>query len=214
MASKLLGTIALSFGLLAGCASDQKETTGPTDERRAVDLHIKQHEPAEAKPATREVRPEPAREVVRPEPTRSTEGGLYWTERAYPTGDKRTSVVVLESGTPGEVSVGTPYEYVLRVTNVSDMNLDNVVIVDKPRGNFELRGSQPRTVDGKDLRWELGSLSPKQTKEIRITGAAIGNWTSKSTCRSRMPRPRATSVSVGSTPRMPTIVLARIGRML
>jgi uncharacterized repeat protein (TIGR01451 family) len=100
--------------------------------------------------------------------------GLYWTERAYPTGDRQTSVVVLESGTPGKVNVGAPYEYVLKVTNISGMSLENVVVVDKPRGNFELRGSQPRSVDGKQLRWELGSLRPRETKLIKIEGNAVG----------------------------------------
>lgn len=144
MNPKLLGSFAFAFALLVGCASNKKETTSST-------------EVVAEKPA-------PAR----------TEGGLYWTERAYPTGDKRTSVVVLESGTPGEVSAGVPYEYILRVRNISELNLENVVVMDKPRGNFDLRGSTPKTVDGKDLRWDLGNMRPKEVKEIRISGTALG----------------------------------------
>ena len=125
-------------------------------------------------------RQEPTREYVREEPAAAEvpvakrSDGLHWTERAYPTGDRRTSTVLLESGTPGEVSVGVPYEYVLKVTNISSMNLENVVVLDKPRGNFELRGSEPKTVDGRDLRWDLGSLRPSQAKEIHVSGAAVG----------------------------------------
>jgi uncharacterized repeat protein (TIGR01451 family) len=152
MASRLLGTMALALGLLAGCKSEQKEP----EQKQA------------APPAEVAATPEPAPPVVR------TAGGLYWTERAYPTGDKRTSVVVLESGTPGEVSVGVPYDYVLRVTNISDMNLEHVVVVDKPRGNFALRNSVPMAADGKDLRWDLGSLRPNEAKEIKISGTAVG----------------------------------------
>lgn len=141
---RLLGSIALAVTLSIGCKSQHKE-----EERTAST------EPAPVAKAR-------------------ANDGLYWTERAYPTGDRRTSVVLLESGTPGEVSVGAPYDYVLKVTNISNMNLENVVVVDKPRGNFELRGSEPRTVDGKDLRWEIGALRPNEAKEIHIKGAAIG----------------------------------------
>ncbi|MCK6459668.1 MAG: DUF11 domain-containing protein [Planctomycetes bacterium] len=122
--------------------------------------------------ASSEKSPEPAREAPAAE-SRSSDG-LHWTERAYPTGDRRTSVVVLESGTPAEVSAGTRYEYVLRVTNLTDQNLDNVVVLDKPQGNFQLSGSRPQTEDGRNLRWNLGSLRGRQAKEITVTGSALG----------------------------------------
>jgi uncharacterized repeat protein (TIGR01451 family) len=99
--------------------------------------------------------------------------GLYWTEHAYPTGDRRTSVILLESGTPAEVSAGTRYAYVLRATNLTDQNLDNVVVTDKPEGNFQLQGSSPRTEDGKNLRWNLGNLRARQAKEITVSGTAL-----------------------------------------
>jgi uncharacterized repeat protein (TIGR01451 family) len=102
-----------------------------------------------------------------------TGDGLYWTERAYPTGDRRTSVILLESGTPAEVSTGTRYEYVLRATNLTDQNLDHVVVMDKPEGNFQLQGSSPRAEPGKDLRWNLGNLRARQAKEITVSGMAL-----------------------------------------
>jgi Domain of unknown function DUF11 len=119
--------------------------------------------------ASSESEPEPTREA----PAAERRDGLYWTERAYPTGDRHTSVVLLESGTPAEVSAGTRYEYVLRVTNLTDQNLDHVVVMDKPQGNFRMDGSKPQTEDGKNLRWNLGSLRAKQAKEITVSGAAL-----------------------------------------
>lgn len=175
MVSRLLGSIALALALVAGCASEQKESS--TD-KRFVDLHIQESEHATAEPTHAQPEPYYERDVhvvkTTPQPTPARTDGLYWTERAYPTGDKRTSVVVLESGTPGEVSVGVPYEYILRVTNVSDMHLDNVVVLDKPRGNFELRRSDPKAMSSDPLRWEIGSLRPNEAKEIHVSGAAIG----------------------------------------
>jgi len=119
--------------------------------------------------ASSETSPEPAREA----PVRVSDG-LHWTERAYPTGDRSTSGVLLESGTPAEVSAGTRYEYVLRVTNLTDQNLDNVVVLDKPQGNFQLSGSKPQAEDGSNLRWNLGNLRARQAKEITVSGSAIG----------------------------------------
>lgn len=47
---------------------------------------------------------------------------------AYPTGDRRTSVVLLEATGPGQVRVGQPYNYTVRVTNLTDTPLHDVTV--------------------------------------------------------------------------------------
>jgi uncharacterized repeat protein (TIGR01451 family) len=49
---------------------------------------------------------------------------------AFPTGDRRTSSVLLEAQMPDEVRVGQPYTYTLRVTNLTDTPLHNVRVRD------------------------------------------------------------------------------------
>src|SRR3954452_2359710 len=47
---------------------------------------------------------------------------------AYPTGDRRTSALLLEATGPGQVRVGQQYNYTLRVTNLTDTPLHDVAI--------------------------------------------------------------------------------------
>lgn len=47
---------------------------------------------------------------------------------AFPTGDRDTSIVQLEAVGPEEVRLGQPYNYTLRVTNLTDTPLHNVRI--------------------------------------------------------------------------------------
>jgi uncharacterized repeat protein (TIGR01451 family) len=169
MTRSAVAFLATFLTLLVGCSTTEGESKhGISETRRGEypDAPIRE-EHVQAAP----VREEPAEETL-PVVKRPSDG-LYWTERAYPTGEKSTSMLLLESGTPTKVNAGTRYEYILRVTNLSQMNLDNVVVTDKPEGNFQLVGSNPKAEAGKDLRWNLGSLRPDQSKEIRISGTAI-----------------------------------------
>ncbi len=100
--------------------------------------------------------------------------GMVWSQRAYPTGDKRTSAVLIERGTPTEVSVGQNYDYVIRVTNLTSNSLENVVVADKlTDGTLDVRDASPRPDKlGNDMRWVLGNLAPRKSKEIRVSGSA------------------------------------------
>ena len=101
--------------------------------------------------------------------------GLRWISRAYPTGDKSTSTLLLESGIPAEVTAGSSYDYVIKVTNLTDLNLENVIVQDKPEGNFRLEKSMPSatSTDGM-LRWNLGNLRPRGSKSVTVTVRPAG----------------------------------------
>jgi len=60
----------------------------------------------------------------------SAAGGPMRQSLAFPTGDRRTSAVLLEAQVPEEVRVGHPYAYTLRVTNLTDTPLHNVRVRD------------------------------------------------------------------------------------
>jgi uncharacterized repeat protein (TIGR01451 family) len=49
---------------------------------------------------------------------------------AFPTGDRRTSAILLEAQAPREVRVGQPYTYTLRVTNLTEAPLHDVRVRD------------------------------------------------------------------------------------
>ena len=102
--------------------------------------------------------------------------GMLFSGRAYPTGNRSTSAIYLEKSVPVEVILGKTYEYTLEVTNLSNDQLDNVVVTDQPGQGFQFKSSTP-TPQGADqsmLTWLLGDLGGGQKKAITVTGSAVG----------------------------------------
>ncbi len=95
---------------------------------------------------------------------------------AYPTGDVSTSAVLLEKMAPAEVAVGQPLSYMLRVTNLTDMTLQNVAVTDRLGGNFRLASTKPASAPAADgaLRWSFATLAPRAQQVIEVFGAATG----------------------------------------
>lgn len=149
-----LASCLVALAALAGCT--QQKTTAPR-----------------AKPA---MAAEPAPKTVTRSgwPTHVTSGSTVWTAMAYPTGDPKTSAIGVEKGMPKEVRVGQPFEYELVVTNLTDYELSEVVVTDDLGENFKVTGSAPRAEakPGGTLSWMLGTLGPKQSKTIRVSGTA------------------------------------------
>lgn len=99
--------------------------------------------------------------------------GLVWTARAYPTGDKRTSAVLVERGMPAEVQSGQRYEYELRVTNLTDLPVTNVVLTDTAPEGFEVpEGAPAAAVDGGRATWTLGDLEGDAQASVRASAVA------------------------------------------
>jgi uncharacterized repeat protein (TIGR01451 family) len=76
---------------------------------------------------------------------------------------------------PREIRLNTPFEYVIRVTNLTDTMLTDVTLSESLSREFECTGSDPtaQMVDNK-LSWEIDSLGPKASKSIKIAGVAAG----------------------------------------
>lgn len=97
---------------------------------------------------------------------------------ALPTGDRRTSALLLEKMAPDEVRMGQEYEYVLKVTNLTDMPLNNVQVVETTEGGFTMSGSAPQgRLAGTQATWDLGTLGPRESKTIRVRGRATARGT-------------------------------------
>jgi len=93
---------------------------------------------------------------------------------AFPTGDRATSVILLECMTPAEVRVGVPYDYEMRVTNLTNMTVEDVTVTDMMQGNYTMSASNPPAARaaGAEAVWTLGRFNPGETKVIRATGTA------------------------------------------
>lgn len=78
--------------------------------------------------------------------TAAAEGGEGYVARAYPTGRRDSSVLLVESRVPARAQVGAPVEMETRVTNLLDIALNDVTVTYDLRDNFSV--SQGSTLDG------------------------------------------------------------------
>ncbi len=99
---------------------------------------------------------------------------------AAPRAYSAENAIRLDRLAPAEVPLNVPFDYTLKVTNVSETGLQDVVVLERLPGNFSLHSSDPETekVDG-NLRWTVGSLDPKASRELKVSGVAIAADTIK-----------------------------------
>jgi uncharacterized repeat protein (TIGR01451 family) len=133
-----------------------------------------------------------ARSGRNPSGTAGANGALVHS-LAYPTGDRATSVLMLEAEAPQQVRVGQPYSYNLRVTNLTDTPLHGVEVRDMSRDvPAEARSDDAaagrdarRPMGGATPQWTVGTLGPKQTQTRQFNATAdevgtVGNCLSVS----------------------------------
>jgi len=103
-------------------------------------------------------------------------GGVTREQRAYPTGDPRTSVILMERVTPRELRVGSSFDYELTVTNLTGVEVTELTISEQfPAGfNFVSAQPQPSRMDGGRAVWQIGNLGPREARQIRIGGGTAG----------------------------------------
>ena len=100
--------------------------------------------------------------------------GYRTAAAAFPTGNKETSALWVEKTVPAEVLVGQPFDVVYKVSNLTDLTLQDVTLTANAGSNFtpEQATPEPDKVDGNEGTWVIGDLPARGTKEIRIRGAA------------------------------------------
>jgi uncharacterized repeat protein (TIGR01451 family) len=145
--------VVLTAGI-AGCTDRRAAYTTPTT------VIVEEQEP----------RPE-----VRPRHTQRTKR----FELAYPTGDRETSTLLVEKFVPSQVLVGQRYVYQIRVTNLTDAPLANVVIDERARG-FEIQQEgkpAPGVTMREPGRWVIATLPPRASETIRVSAMARAQGT-------------------------------------
>ncbi len=120
-----------------------------------------------------------------PQPPQQQESRNYSGNRdvvasmAFPTGNRNSSQLLVEEMAPREVRVGKPYTYRLRVTNLTNQRLSDVVLHQKIPADLALANEGPgaqqagynqhRDQNGQ-ARFDVGDLGPNQSKTIEVTG--------------------------------------------
>lgn len=181
----LIATSLVAFGLLFGCSEQQTVTkpnkTSTASAKSGANNGASTGSSETAAPSNTAAASATPTETAKPAPVASSSapmamsGGAAAT-RAFPTGDRATSAILLEKSAPDEVMVGEAFDVRMNVTNLTANRLDGVVVSDMLDGNFALESSTPSAGSGTGGRvvWNLGSLNANETKSIVMRGKANG----------------------------------------
>ena len=98
---------------------------------------------------------------------------MVTTSMAFPTGNPRSSAVQVDKLTPAQVTVGEVFPMTLRVTNLTDQGIGNVVVTERLGENLEIVESSVKVENTLTGRiWRLGDLGPNEFKVIDLTASA------------------------------------------
>lgn len=86
-----------------------------------------------------------------------------------PTGERTGSPLMIEKIYPSVVSVGVPFDYVIRATNIGAGTLNQVVITEAAPTNFTISSVTPQ---GSNNNYNLGNLNPGESKTVTMRGMA------------------------------------------
>ena len=106
-------------------------------------------------------------------------GGMVSAAYAMPTGNPASSVVLLEKTSIEEVSIDQTFTYDVKVTNLTDCPLDDVTVTDDVPKSLAYMGADPKhsAMDGRRVRWDLGTIDGKKSKVIKVRAVAKSKGT-------------------------------------
>lgn len=110
-----------------------------------------------------------------PAVTQTDRAGYRTTSAYFPTGSAQSSVLLVEETVPTEVLVGQPFDVVYKLTNLSDLTLQDVTLTADGAANFrgESASPEPDKLGDQNAVWMLGDLPPRQSREIQVRGSAV-----------------------------------------
>jgi uncharacterized repeat protein (TIGR01451 family) len=91
--------------------------------------------------------------------------------RAYPWPE--CGIVQLDKIMPNEVGLNRSFNYTIKITNLTETTLTDIIITENLPKNFEYMSSNPaaKTEESK-LIWNISSLGPKARQQFIVTGMA------------------------------------------
>lgn len=100
-----------------------------------------------------------------------SETSPYVISEVYPSPDY--GIIQLDKVMPQEVELNRLFDYTIKVTNLTDMNLTNVLVTENIPHNFRFAGSNPTArQEPNKLIWEIDSLGPNDSRQITVSGVA------------------------------------------
>jgi len=91
--------------------------------------------------------------------------------RTYPWTE--CGIIQLDKTVPKEVGLNRTFDYFIKVTNLTDVKLTDILITEELSDNFDFTSASPAAKeDLNKLVWEIPSLGPKASKLITVSGVA------------------------------------------
>lgn len=128
-----------------------------------------------AKPAEKPATPAPAPAA---RPAAIAGDGWARTMMYLPTGAAASSTILVERMMPAEVVAGQNFDYIFKVTNLTQNAVSNVVLRDECEPKLNVVSSNPAFVGAAPtLTWNLGDLAAGQSKTVTVTAKAAQTGT-------------------------------------
>lgn len=90
----------------------------------------------------------------------------------YPSVDY--GIIRVDKVMPREVGLKDPFDYNIKVTNLTDVSLQGIVIMEELPADFEfINASPPPKRDSNKLIWTVDALGPKSSRQITISGKGV-----------------------------------------
>ncbi len=83
--------------------------------------------------------------------------GMQVVSAAFPTGERDSSVLLVERMAPGEIVAGAPFTYKFRVTNISDLTLSDVFVAETTSEGLEVTSANMRPIEGLPQQWQFSN---------------------------------------------------------
>jgi uncharacterized repeat protein (TIGR01451 family) len=108
---------------------------------------------------------------VGPELVAMGESGAHVVSMVYPSSDYAT--VQVDRIMPREVQLDKPFSYSIKVTNLTHLVLNDVIVSEDLPNNFRFASAYPTPKrDENKLVWTIDSLAPKASRQIDVSGTA------------------------------------------
>ncbi|MHC4113740.1 MAG: hypothetical protein ACYSSL_00215 [Planctomycetota bacterium] len=120
------------------------------------------------------------------------------TEQSYPLISIGENVVRLEKLVPKEVQANQQFDYRLKVTNLTNHTLQNVMIKDQLPSNLKMQSSAPKVykVEAGESYWAIGKLGPKASEVVVVNAIAEGKGVIVSCAEVTYDCPTCTTINI------------------
>jgi uncharacterized repeat protein (TIGR01451 family) len=97
--------------------------------------------------------------------------GSSVVSRTYPWPE--CGIVQLDKVMPNEVGLNKPFNYTIKITNLTETKLTDIVITEHLPDNFKYMSANPSArQDDKKLIWNIPTLGPKARQQFTVSGMA------------------------------------------